>query len=229
MRRGFDAQRKTGGGGRPALMASQQVERTAELQDPEVRAELDWRVCKCVRECSAGAGSARFRRRVRVQGNRPRASRLRANGVRAEWEQRVGGATRRGGPAGGYAGVPAVFLQHTRASREGSAREQDDLEVHGGVSIANQSGSIVSSGVHDVQQFLPLVDRSTDHRHHGSPWGVFLQSSSTHCNPLASFFVTHRTSSPSSTSHRRSYSPWEFTFHPFSSTIKATPRFAMTH
>jgi hypothetical protein len=35
-RRGFDAQRKTGSGGRPALMASQQVERAAELQDPEV-------------------------------------------------------------------------------------------------------------------------------------------------------------------------------------------------
>jgi hypothetical protein len=34
MQRGFDPQRKTGGGGRPALMASQQVERTAELQDP---------------------------------------------------------------------------------------------------------------------------------------------------------------------------------------------------
>jgi hypothetical protein len=39
--RGFDAQRKTSGGGRSALMASQQVERAAELQDPEVRAELN--------------------------------------------------------------------------------------------------------------------------------------------------------------------------------------------
>jgi hypothetical protein len=29
--RGFNAQRKTGGGGRPVLMASQQVERAAEL------------------------------------------------------------------------------------------------------------------------------------------------------------------------------------------------------
>jgi uncharacterized membrane protein YccC len=40
-RRGFDAQRKTGGGGRLALMASQQVERVAELQEPEVRTDLD--------------------------------------------------------------------------------------------------------------------------------------------------------------------------------------------
>jgi hypothetical protein len=33
-------------------------------------------------------GSARFRKRVRVQGNRPRASKLKASGVRAEQEQR---------------------------------------------------------------------------------------------------------------------------------------------
>jgi hypothetical protein len=36
MRRGFDAQRMTDGGGRPVLMASQRMEKTAELQDPEV-------------------------------------------------------------------------------------------------------------------------------------------------------------------------------------------------
>jgi hypothetical protein len=49
--RGFDAQSKTGGGGWPALMASQQVERAAELQNPEVRAELNWRVRECERKC----------------------------------------------------------------------------------------------------------------------------------------------------------------------------------
>jgi hypothetical protein len=51
---GFDAQRKTGSGGRPTLMASQQMERAAELQDPEVRAELNRHVRECERECSAG-------------------------------------------------------------------------------------------------------------------------------------------------------------------------------
>jgi hypothetical protein len=35
-RRGFDAQRMTGDSGRPVLRASQRMERTAELQDPEV-------------------------------------------------------------------------------------------------------------------------------------------------------------------------------------------------
>jgi hypothetical protein len=69
------------------------------------------------------AGLARFRRRVRVQGNRPRASGLRTSGVRVEREQRAGDATRRGGPVGGYAGVLTVFLQHTRVSSGGLARE----------------------------------------------------------------------------------------------------------
>jgi hypothetical protein len=49
----FDAQRKTGGSGRPALMASQQMDRTAELQDPEVRAELNRRVRECERKSFA--------------------------------------------------------------------------------------------------------------------------------------------------------------------------------
>jgi hypothetical protein len=91
------------------------------------------------------AGSARFRKRVRVQGNRPRASRLRAKGAGAEQEQRARDVTRCSGPAGGYAGVPIVFQQHTCVSRGGSARELEDLEVRGGVGIATQSGSIVSS------------------------------------------------------------------------------------
>jgi hypothetical protein len=77
-----------------------------------------------------------------VQGNRPRASGLRASGVRAVQEQRAGDATKRGGPAGGYAGVPAMFQQHTCVSREGSACEQENPVVRGGVGIANQSSPI---------------------------------------------------------------------------------------
>jgi hypothetical protein len=50
-RRRFDAQRKTGGSGRPVLMASQQMEKVAELQDLEVRAELNRRVRECERKC----------------------------------------------------------------------------------------------------------------------------------------------------------------------------------
>jgi hypothetical protein len=83
------------------------------------------------------ANSVHFRRCVRVQGNRPRASRLRASSMRAVQEQRTGDATRHGDPTGGYAGVPTVFLQHTRVSSGGLAREQEDPEVRRGVSIAN--------------------------------------------------------------------------------------------
>jgi hypothetical protein len=75
------------------------------------------------RDTGLTANSVRFRRRVRVQGNRPRASRLRASGVGAVQEQCAGDATRHGDPAGRYAGMPDVFQQHTCVSREGSARE----------------------------------------------------------------------------------------------------------
>jgi hypothetical protein len=97
------------------------------------------------RDTGLTANSVRFRRHVRMQGNRPRACRLGAVGVGAEHKRGTGDATKRGGPAGGYVGMPDVFQQHTCVSREGSAREQEDLEVHGGVGIANPSGSIVSS------------------------------------------------------------------------------------
>jgi hypothetical protein len=80
-----------------------------------------------------------------MQGNRPRAYRLGAVDAGAEQKRRTGDATKHGGPAGGYAGVSTVFLQHTRMSSGGSAREQENPEVRGGVGIANQSGSIVSS------------------------------------------------------------------------------------
>jgi hypothetical protein len=80
-----------------------------------------------------------------VQGNGPRASRLRASGVRTVQEQCAGDATGRGDPAGGYAGVPAVFQWHTRVSSGSLAHEQENPEVRRGVGIANQSGSIVLS------------------------------------------------------------------------------------
>jgi hypothetical protein len=77
-----------------------------------------------------------------MQGNRPRACRLGAVDVGAEQKWRTGNATKRGDPAGGYAGVPTVFLQHTRVSSGGLAREKENPEVREGVSIANQSGLI---------------------------------------------------------------------------------------
>jgi hypothetical protein len=62
--------------------------------------------------------------------------------VRAVQEQCASNATGCGDPVGGYAGVPTVFLQHTRVSSGGLAREQENPEVREGVGIANQSGLI---------------------------------------------------------------------------------------
>jgi hypothetical protein len=50
----FDVQRKTSGGGRSNRRASQQVEGTAKLQDPEDRAELNRRIRECERKRSTG-------------------------------------------------------------------------------------------------------------------------------------------------------------------------------
>jgi hypothetical protein len=80
-----------------------------------------------------------------VQDNRSRVSRLKASGVRAEQKQRTRDAIRRDDPTEGYASVPAVFQWHLCVSRGSSTREQEDLEIRGGIGIANQSGSVVSS------------------------------------------------------------------------------------
>jgi hypothetical protein len=58
--RGFDVQRMTGSGGRPVLMASQQMERAAGLQNSEVRAELNRRVRECERKCFASGQLGSF-------------------------------------------------------------------------------------------------------------------------------------------------------------------------
>jgi hypothetical protein len=128
--------------------------------------------------------------------------------------------------------VPAVFQQHTRVSRGGLAREQENLEVRGGVGIANQSGSIISSqgSTTSSSSYPSLIAQPTTVTtgHHG-------EYSSGHSSPTTTppgkLLRPSRTgtSSSSSTSHRRSCSPREFTFRPFSSTIKATPRFALIH
>jgi hypothetical protein len=141
------------------------------------------------------ANSVRFRRHVRVQGNRPRASRVRANGVGAVQEQRAGDTTKHGDPAGGYAGMPDVFQQHTCVSREGSAREQEDLKVRGGVGIANPSGSIVSSQGSTTSS--SSYSSSIAKQDHKSPWRLPLRPSSTHGNP------SRQTSSSSMESHHR--------------------------
>jgi hypothetical protein len=88
--------------------------------------------------------------------------------------------------------VPTVFLQHTRVSRGGLAREQENPEIGEGVGIANQSGSIVSSqgSTTSSSSYPSLIAQpttvTTGHRGdypsgHPPPLTTV---------PLASFFVT---------------------------------------
>jgi hypothetical protein len=179
--------------------------------------------------------------------------------VRAVQEQCAGDVTRRGDPAGGYAGVPTVFLQHTRVSSGGLAREQENPEVREGVGITNQSGPIgffLESTTSNSSYPSPIVRARPQHLKKArelsyrassnpfaetlspwqsrlsSPWITVRNIPPAILHPLqfpTNFFVTHGISSSSSFSLRRSCSPWKFTSYPFSSTTKATPRFAPIH
>jgi hypothetical protein len=153
-------------------------------------------------------------------------------------------------------GVPTVFLQHTRVSGEGLVREQENPEVRKGVGIANQFGPIgffhestTSSSpisrrsseqdhntskklLNPIESLRSLNTRTSSPRQHrlSSPWITVRNTSPVILHPLqfpANFFVIHETSSPLSSSYRRFCSSREFTFRPFYSTTKATPRFAL--
>jgi hypothetical protein len=132
-----------------------------------------------------------------MQGNRPRACRLGVIDAGAEQKRRTGDATKSDGLAGGYAGVPTVFLQHTRVCSGGLAREQENPEVRGEVGIANQSDSIVLS--HGPRHPTVLTPRGLLNRyHHESPRRLLLRPSSTHGNPSQ-----QTSSSPMESHHRR--------------------------
>jgi hypothetical protein len=114
-----------------------------------------------------------------------------------------------------------MFLQHTRVSSGGLTREQENP---GGSRRSCPSKPIrlcrFVPGVHDIQQLLFLVDRRA------RPQITVGIISSAIFYPLqfpANFFVTHGISSPSSTSHRRFCSSWEFTFRLFFSITKVCP------
>jgi hypothetical protein len=94
-----------------------------------------------------------------MQNNRPRASKFEADGVEAERERRpcewlrkyassarTGAVRSRRVSSCASRGVRSAMLWHRMCVGSGSStREQEDLEVRGGIGIANQSGSVVSS------------------------------------------------------------------------------------
>jgi hypothetical protein len=142
------------------------------------------------------ADSARFCRRVRMQSNRPRASKLEADGVEAErerqpceWLRKYAGSARtravrsRRVSSCASRGVRSAMLWHRMCVGKGSStREQENPRVHGEVGIANPFGSNVSS--HDPRHPTVLTPRgSLNCYHHESPRRLLLRPSSTHCNP----------------------------------------------
>jgi hypothetical protein len=142
------------------------------------------------------ADSARFCRRVRMQSNGPRASKLEADGVEAEWERRpcewlrkYAGSARSGAVRSrrvsscASRGVRSAMLwHHMCVGRGSSTREQENPRVRGEVGIANPFGSIVSS--HGPQHPTVLTPCGSLNRyHHESPRRLLLRPSSTHGNP----------------------------------------------
>jgi hypothetical protein len=105
------------------------------------------------------ADSARFCRRVRMQSNGPRASKLEAYGVEVErerrpckWLRKYAGSARTGAVRSrrvsscASRGVRSAMLwHHMCVGRGSSTREQENPRVRGEVGIANPFGSIVSS------------------------------------------------------------------------------------
>jgi hypothetical protein len=105
------------------------------------------------------ADSASFCRRVRMQSNGPRVSKLEADGVEAERERRpcewlrkyagsarIGAVRSRRVSSFASRGVRSAMLWHHMCVGKGSStREQENPRVHGEVGIANPFGSIVSS------------------------------------------------------------------------------------
>jgi hypothetical protein len=118
-----------------------------------------------------------------MQSNRPRASKLEADGVEAErerrpceWLRKYAGSARTGVVRSrrvsscASRGVRSAMLWHRMCVGRGSStREQENPRVRGEVGIANPFGSIISS--HDPRHptVLTLVDRSTaiTMNHHG--------------------------------------------------------------
>jgi hypothetical protein len=163
-RRGFDTQRKTGGSGRPVLMASQQMERAAELQDPEIRVELNRCVHECERKCFASGRLGSIPQvcaRARQQATREQ--------VKGQWcESSTGTVCRRCDRARRSCRrlrgcADRVSAAHAREQWRLSC-EQENPEVRGEVGLANQSGSIVSfHGPRRPTTHIPRQSSKQDH------------------------------------------------------------------
>jgi hypothetical protein len=131
-----------------------------------------------------------------MQSNKPRASKLEADGVEAErewqpceWLCKYAGSARTGAVKSrrvsscASRGVRSAMLWHRMCVGRGSStRDQENPRVRGEVGIANPFGSIISS----QGPRLPTVHiprGSLNRYHHESPRRLLLRPSSTHGNP----------------------------------------------
>jgi hypothetical protein len=176
-------------------MASQQMERAAELQNPEVRAELNRCVRKCERKCFASGRLGSIPQacaRARQQATREQ--------VKGQWcESSTGIVCKRCDRARrsckrlrGCAGPASAA--HVREQRRLS-REPENPEVRKGVGIANQSSSFVSSQGSTTSS--SSYSSSIAEQDPKSPWGLSLRPFSTHYNSRQT------SSSPTESRHRQ--------------------------
>jgi hypothetical protein len=100
--------------------------------------------------------------------------------------------------------VPAMFQQHTCVSRGGSAHEQENPEVRGGVNIANQSGPIVSShkSTMSSSSYSSSIARARPQHLEEAPGPPYRASS----NPFAETSSPWQKPTTVATDHRGEYS-----------------------
>jgi hypothetical protein len=163
-------------------------------------------------KCSASGRLGSFLQARAYASNKPRTSKLEADGVEAdrerqpcEWLCKYAGSARTGAvrstkvSSWANRGVRSTRLWHRMCVERGSlTRERENPRVRVEVDITNPFGSIVSS--HDPRHSTVLAPRGSLHRyHHESSRRLPLRPFSTHCNPRQA------SSSTTESRHRRAF------------------------
>jgi hypothetical protein len=86
------------------------MERAAELQNPEVQAELNRYVRECERKCFASGWLSSIPQASARASQQATREQVKGQWCESSTGQCAGDATEHDDPAGGYAGVPTVFL-----------------------------------------------------------------------------------------------------------------------
>jgi hypothetical protein len=158
-----------------------------------------------------------------MQSNKPDASKLVADGMEAERKRRPCEWLRKYADSARTGAVRSRRVS-SYVGRGCSTREQENPEVRGEISIANQSGSVISSQESTTSNNSYLS--SIAEQDHKSPQGLFLRPSSTYGNP------SRQTSSSPMKSRRHRALLVANSVHrgnSFSACSSPQPRFALTY